>query len=99
MVDSGLLVAECALAAGVKRLVHVGSISGLYLGDPNEVITGATPPDLEPEKRNLYSRGKVEADRRCSPSPRTRIRPGDPAPRPCGGRGDRGAAWRPRLLQ
>lgn len=63
MVDSGLLVAECAVAAGVRRLVHVGSISGLYLGNPNEVITGATPPDAEPEKRNLYSRGKVEADR------------------------------------
>ena len=63
MVDSGLLVAECALAAGITRLVHVGSISGLYLGNPNEVVTGATPPDIEPEKRNLYSRGKVEADR------------------------------------
>jgi predicted dehydrogenase/nucleoside-diphosphate-sugar epimerase len=63
MVDSGLLVAECAAAAGVKRLVHVGSISGLYLGNPNEVVTGATPPDAEPEKRNLYSRGKVETDR------------------------------------
>jgi nucleoside-diphosphate-sugar epimerase len=47
----------------VKRLVHVGSISGLYLGNPDEVITGTTPPDAEPEKRNLYSRGKVEADR------------------------------------
>jgi predicted dehydrogenase/nucleoside-diphosphate-sugar epimerase len=63
MVDSGLLVAKCAWAAGVKRLVHVGSISGLYLGDPNEIITGATPPDAEPENRNLYSRGKVEVDR------------------------------------
>jgi predicted dehydrogenase/nucleoside-diphosphate-sugar epimerase len=63
MVDSGLLVAECAIAAGVKRLVHVGSISGLYLGNPGEVITGTTPPDVEAEKRNLYARGKVEADR------------------------------------
>jgi predicted dehydrogenase/nucleoside-diphosphate-sugar epimerase len=63
MVDSALLVAECAVVAGVRRLVHVGSISGLYLGDPNETITGATPPDVEPEKRNLYARGKVEADR------------------------------------
>ncbi len=63
MVDSALLVAECAAAAGVERLVHVGSIAGLYLGDPTETITGATPPDAEPEKRNLYSRAKVEADR------------------------------------
>ena len=63
MVDSALLVAECAAAAGVKRLVHVGSISGLYLGDSEQTITGATPPDPEAEKRNLYARGKVEADR------------------------------------
>jgi predicted dehydrogenase/nucleoside-diphosphate-sugar epimerase len=63
MVDSSLLVAECAVAAGMKRLIHVGSISGLYLGNSDEVITGTTPPDAEPEKRNLYSRGKVEADR------------------------------------
>jgi predicted dehydrogenase/nucleoside-diphosphate-sugar epimerase len=63
MVDSALLVAECAIAAGAERLVHVGSISGLYLGNPAETITGTTPPDAEPEKRNLYSRAKVEADR------------------------------------
>ena len=63
MVDSALLVAECAAAAGVDRLVHVGSIAGLYLGDPEQVITGATPPDQEAESRNLYARGKVEADK------------------------------------
>jgi predicted dehydrogenase/nucleoside-diphosphate-sugar epimerase len=63
MVDSAVLVAECAVAAGISRLVHVGSIAGLYLGDPDQVITGATPPDVEAEKRNLYARGKVEADK------------------------------------
>jgi predicted dehydrogenase/nucleoside-diphosphate-sugar epimerase len=63
MVDSAVLVADCAAAAGINRLVHVGSIAGLYLGDPQQVITGATPPDGEGEKRNLYARGKVEADR------------------------------------
>jgi nucleoside-diphosphate-sugar epimerase len=63
MVDSALAVAERAVAAGVKRLIHVGSISGLYLGDPAESITGATPPDVEAEQRNLYARGKAEADR------------------------------------
>ena len=40
MVDSAVLVAECAVAAGISRLVHVGSIAGLYLGDPDQVITG-----------------------------------------------------------
>lgn len=63
MVDSAVLVADCAAAAGVARLVHVGSIAGLYLGDPEQIITGATLPDLEAEKRNLYARGKIEADR------------------------------------
>jgi predicted dehydrogenase/nucleoside-diphosphate-sugar epimerase len=63
MVDSALLVAECAAAAGVKRLIHVGSIAGLYLGDPAETVTGATPPDPESTTRNLYARGKAEADR------------------------------------
>ncbi|MDB5394199.1 MAG: hypothetical protein JWM91_1705 [Rhodospirillales bacterium] len=63
MVDTAVLVADCAAAAGVARLVHVGSIAGLYLGDPEQVVTGATPPDVEAEKRNLYARGKVEADK------------------------------------
>jgi nucleoside-diphosphate-sugar epimerase len=63
MVDSAVMVAECAAAAGVERLVHVGSIAGLYLGDPAETIIGATPPDPEATARNLYARGKAEADR------------------------------------
>jgi predicted dehydrogenase/nucleoside-diphosphate-sugar epimerase len=63
MVDSAVMVAACAKEAGVERLVHVGSIAGLYLGDPTETVTGETPPDPEAEKRNLYARGKVEADR------------------------------------
>ncbi len=63
MVDSAVTMAECCAAAGVERLIHVGSIAGLYLGDPDETITGATPPDAEGEKRNLYARGKVEADK------------------------------------
>ena len=54
MVDSAVMVAECAAEAGVERLVHVGSIAGLYLGDPAETITGATLPDPEAEQRNLY---------------------------------------------
>jgi nucleoside-diphosphate-sugar epimerase len=63
MVDSAVMAGECALAAGIERLVHVGSIAGLYLGDPNEIITGSTPPDPQAESRALYARGKAEADR------------------------------------
>jgi predicted dehydrogenase/nucleoside-diphosphate-sugar epimerase len=62
MVDSAVMVGECALTAGVERLVHVGSIAGLYLGDPDETVTGATPPDAD-TSRALYARGKAEADR------------------------------------
>ena len=63
MVDSAVLLAECAVAAGVERLVHVGSIAGLYLGDPAETVTGATPPDPQSDLRSLYARGKTEADK------------------------------------
>jgi predicted dehydrogenase/nucleoside-diphosphate-sugar epimerase len=63
MVGSALLVAECAAAAGVERLVHVGSIAGLYLGNPAETVTGTTPPDPQARTRSLYARGKAEADR------------------------------------
>ena len=63
MVDSAVMAGECARAAGIERLVHVGSIAGLYLGDPAEIVTGATPPDPEAQSRALYARGKAEADR------------------------------------
>jgi len=63
MVDSALIVAGCAAESGVARLIHIGSIAGLYLGDPRETITGGTPPDPEAETRSLYARGKAETDR------------------------------------
>ena len=63
MVDSAVMVAEVCRAAGVKRMVHVGSIASLYLGDAGETITGATPPDPRPETRNDYARAKALADK------------------------------------
>jgi predicted dehydrogenase/nucleoside-diphosphate-sugar epimerase len=62
MVDSAVLIAECSADAGVERLVQVGSIAGLYLGNPRETITGGTPVDPHAKNRNLYARGKAEAD-------------------------------------
>lgn len=62
MVDSALMVAEVCQACGVQRLVHVGSIASLYLGDPGATVTGATPPDPRPETRNDYARAKAMAD-------------------------------------
>lgn len=63
MVGSARIVGACCLAAGTKRLVHVGSIAGLYLGDGGETITGATPPDPSSGSRGDYARGKAESDR------------------------------------
>lgn len=62
MVDSARDVAQACLAHKIKRLVHVGSISGLYLGHDGEVITGSTPTDPRPETRNDYSHAKALAD-------------------------------------
>lgn len=62
MVDSAVMVANICREAGVRRLVHVGSISSLFLGNAGETITGATPPDPRPETRNDYARAKALAD-------------------------------------
>jgi len=62
MVDTALSVARVAHAAGAERLVHVGSISGLYLGDATEVITGSTGTDPKPATRNDYAHAKALAD-------------------------------------
>jgi predicted dehydrogenase/nucleoside-diphosphate-sugar epimerase len=62
MVDSAIEVVHSAARAGIKRVVHIGSVAGLYLGDASEVITGATPPDPQPEKRGDYAHAKALAD-------------------------------------
>lgn len=62
MVGSARLVGECCLEAGTDRLIQIGSIAGLYLGDANDTITGATPPDPKAEERADYSRAKAMSD-------------------------------------
>lgn len=62
MVGSAKLVAECCLEAGTERLIQIGSIAGLYLGDAGDTITGATPPDPQAENRGDYARGKAVSD-------------------------------------
>lgn len=61
LVGGAKMVAEACLATGAK-LIHVGSIAGLYAGDPRGVITGSTPPDPNGAKRADYARAKSEAD-------------------------------------
>ena len=63
MVGGAETVARACLAAGVTRLVHVGSIASLYLGPQAEAVTGATPPDARPDCRADYARAKALCDR------------------------------------
>jgi 2-alkyl-3-oxoalkanoate reductase len=62
IVDSAVMVAQAAANSKIGRVVHIGSIAGLFLGDKNEVITGRTPPDPQPEKRGDYANAKALAD-------------------------------------
>jgi nucleoside-diphosphate-sugar epimerase len=63
MVGGAEIVARACLAAGTKRLIHVGSVASLYLGPGQPPITGATPPDPLSEQRADYARAKAVADR------------------------------------
>ena len=62
MVDTARVIAEACRAAKIRRLVHVSSISALYLGQAGAIISGATPPDPRPETRNDYAHAKALAD-------------------------------------
>lgn len=62
MVGSATLVANSCLEHNVERLIHVGSIASLFLGDANKTIYCNEPSDPQPEKRAEYSRAKVLAD-------------------------------------
>ncbi|MGE5548715.1 MAG: NAD-dependent epimerase/dehydratase family protein [Solirubrobacterales bacterium] len=71
MVGSAEAVAQACLGAGVERLVHVGSIAGLYLGPQSTLVTGETPPDPKAHLRADYARAKAEADLRLMTLHRT----------------------------
>jgi nucleoside-diphosphate-sugar epimerase len=66
MVQGSVDVAEAALAAGVERFVYVSSIAALYAGPDRgtSVIDDELQTDPQPEGREIYSRGKMEAERR-----------------------------------
>ncbi len=63
MVGGAETVAAVCRAHGVRRLIHIGSIAGLYLGPQAAPVTGATPPDPKAEKRADYARAKAICDR------------------------------------
>ncbi|HEY3569699.1 MAG TPA: NAD-dependent epimerase/dehydratase family protein [Thermoanaerobaculia bacterium] len=66
MIQGSVDVAEAALAAGVERFVYVSSIAALYAGPDRgtSVIDDELQTDPSPEGREIYSRGKMEAERR-----------------------------------
>ena len=55
-------VGECALEAGVKRLIYTGTIDSYYAGGRAGAITEATPLDPKIKRRNLYARAKAESE-------------------------------------
>ncbi len=66
MIQGSVDVAEAALAAGVERFVYVSSIAALYAGPDcgTPVLEDSIQTDPQPAGRDLYSRGKMEAERR-----------------------------------
>ncbi len=66
MINGSVAAAEAALAAGVERFVYVSSIAALYAGPDcgTDVLEDSIETDPRPEGRELYSRGKMEAERR-----------------------------------
>ncbi|HET9210553.1 MAG TPA: NAD-dependent epimerase/dehydratase family protein [Thermoanaerobaculia bacterium] len=66
MIRGSVDVAEAALAAGAGRFVYVSSIAALYAGPDRgtSVIDDDLQTDPQPEGREIYSRGKMEAERR-----------------------------------
>jgi nucleoside-diphosphate-sugar epimerase len=65
MIQGSVAVAEAALAAGVERFIYVSSIAALYAGVDcgSAVLEDSTDTDPRPEGREIYSRGKMAAER------------------------------------
>ncbi len=72
MVGGTRQAAEIALQTGA-RFVFVSSTAALYLGrDAGDELGDDAAPDPRPEKRALYARGKIEAERALRELERTR---------------------------
>jgi predicted dehydrogenase/nucleoside-diphosphate-sugar epimerase len=64
MVEGTVALATEALAAGVQRFIYVSSIAALYLGEPGATIQDSREVDPQAHRRDVYSRGKAETERR-----------------------------------
>lgn len=56
------VLAEAALAAGVRRFIYTGTIDSHDAADPRGVIRGDTPLDGALHARNLYARSKAACE-------------------------------------
>jgi predicted dehydrogenase/nucleoside-diphosphate-sugar epimerase len=55
-------IANCALAAGVKRFIYTGTIDSYYSANPKDIITSDTPLDANITSRNHYARSKATCE-------------------------------------
>jgi len=65
-------VAEACLRHGVSQLLFASTIAVYYLGDRNVTVTEATPLDVHPERRNIYTRAKIATEELLTGLYRTR---------------------------
>lgn len=65
MVQGSAAVAEAALEAGVERFAYVSSIAALYAGADcgTDVLEDSLETDPQPDGRDVYSRGKMAAEK------------------------------------
>ena len=94
------IVARACIEHRVERLIHIGSTAGLYLGPQQQLVTGATPPDPQSERRLGVRAGegrvRPAAAGMASHEGSPRVHP---APGPRGRRGRGRLSRRARLLQ
>jgi len=61
-VEPTRILAEAALAHGVKRFIYTGTIDSYYSADAGDVIDADTPLDAAIARRNLYARSKAACE-------------------------------------
>ena len=61
-VEATRQIAECALEAGIKRIIYTGTIASYYQGARAKTITEETPLDSGIARGNLYARAKTSAE-------------------------------------
>ena len=61
-VEPTRVLAEAALAHGVRRFIYTGTIDSHYSAEAGDVIDSDTPLDARIEHRNLYARSKAACE-------------------------------------